>query len=169
MRTASFVFAALTLATAPVSAQVSARVLLDIPILGGNRGAVVVDRRDDPRYFVVRDYSPRNHGQWRREYRKWRPVTLYYVGGRYYERPFRNARPVAVYHYRNQYFFEPRDRDFYRERDRGRNDRDDRWDRDDRRDRESRYDRDDDRDDRDRRDGGRGQDPRYDDRARRRN
>ncbi|MDX2262642.1 MAG: hypothetical protein SFU84_13195 [Gemmatimonadales bacterium] len=183
MRTASLVFAAFTLAAAPLTAQVRASVLLDIPILGGgqrDRGPVIIDRRDDyryddryddrygPRYVVVRDYNARNYGQWKKEFRNWRPVTLYVIGGRYYERPMRGARPISVYHYRNQYFFEPRDRDFYRMRD-GRYD-DRRYD--DRRDndrRDDRYDdRDDRRDNRDNRPGGRT-DERYDNRARRPN
>lgn len=170
MRTALFVLtpmAALALAVTPLSAQVRANVHIDIPILGGNRPVIVHrddrydDRYDDRRYIVeVRDYSSRNHGQWKKEYRKWRPVTLYWVNGRYYERQVRGARAVSVYFYRNQYFFEPRDRDFYRYRDDRRNDRyDDR--RDDRRD--DRYDNRDDRNDR--RDPPRPN-TRYDDRAR---
>jgi hypothetical protein len=175
MRTASLVLTAFTLAAAPLTAQVRASVLLDIPILGGgqrDRGPVIIDRRDDyryePRIVVVRDYNARNYGQWRKEFRNWRPVTLYVLGGRYYERPMRGARPISVYHYRNQYFFEPRDRDFYRMRD-GRYDdrRDNDWRDNDRRD--GRYDdRDDRRNDRDNRPGNRT-DPRYDDRARRPN
>jgi hypothetical protein len=179
MRTASLVFAAFTLAAAPLTAQVRASVLLDIPILGGgsrDRGPVIIDRRDDyryddryddrygPRYVVVRDYNARNYGQWKKEFRNWRPVTLYVIGGRYYERPMRGARPISVYHYRNQYFFEPRDRDFYRMRD-GRYD-DRRYD--DRRDNDRYDDRDDRRDNRDNRPGGRT-DERYENRSRRPN
>ena len=169
MRTASFVLtpmAALALAVTPLTAQVRANVHIDIPILGGHRPVIVDrddrydDRYEDRRYIVeVRDYSSRNYGQWRKEYRKWRPVTLYWANGRYYERQVRGARPVSVYYYRNQYFFEPRDRDFYRYRDDHRNDRYDN--RDDRRD--DRYDNRDDRDDR--RDPPRPN-TRYDDRSR---
>jgi hypothetical protein len=147
--------AALALAVTPLSAQVRANVRIDIPILGRNRPVIIDrdDRYDDRRYLVeVREYSSRNHGQWKKEYRKWRPVTLYWVNGRYYERQVRGARAVTVYFYRNQYFFEPRDRDFYRYRDDHRNDR-----------RDDRYDNRDDRNDR--RDPPRPN-TRYDDRAR---
>ncbi len=157
--------AALALAATPVSAQISARVLIDIPIFGNNRGPVVVDRRDAPRYIVVRDYSSKKHGNWKKDYYRWQPITLYVLDGRYYERPYRNARPVSVYYYRDQYFFEPRDRDFYRVRDAGRYDRDDRYRQDDRYQQNV-------RDNRPGQANGRGNarpDPRYDDRARRRN
>ena len=93
MRTASFVFtpmAALALAITPLSAQVRASVHIDIPILGTHRPVIVDrdDRYDDRRYIVeVRDYSSRNYGQWKKEYRNWRPVTIYVFNGRYYERP----------------------------------------------------------------------------------
>ncbi len=163
MRIASFVLiptTALALAVSPLTAQVRANVHIDIPILGGHR-PVIVDRNDryddryndrynDRRYLVeVRDYSSRNYGQWKKEYRNWRPVTLYRIDNRYFERQVRGGRPVSVYYYRNQYFFEPRDRDFARYRDDRWNDRwDDRWD--DRRDgrRDDRYDNRDDRNDR---------------------
>lgn len=172
MRTASTIFAALALAAAPLSAQVSARVLIDIPILGGHRGQGTVDRYPASRYIDVRDYSSRRHGNWRKDYRKWHVVTLFLLDGRYYERSYRGARPVSVYYYRNEYFFEPRDRDYYRMRD-------DRWDdrRNDRYDnrRDDRYDnrrndRSNGRDDRrfDSRDNS-GRDDRYDGRARQRN
>lgn len=193
MRTASLVVAAFTLAVAPLTAQTWPSILRDIPILGGSqrdRGPVIVDRRDDDRYddrynnrdVVVREYNARNYGQWKKQFRKWRPVTLYGLGGRYYERPMRGARPITVYYYRDQYFFAPRDRDFARMRDDHRDGRyDDRGDdrRDDRRDdryddrrdnrRDDRYDdRDGRRDDRDNRPGGRT-DGRYENRSRRPN
>ncbi len=161
MRTAPTILAALTLAAAPLSAQISARILIDVPILGGHRGPVVVDRYPSSRYITVRDYSSHRHGKWRKDYRKWQLVTLFQLDGRYYDRSFRGARPVRVYYYRNEYFFEPRDRDFYRMRgDRWDDRRDDRWD--------DRYDNR--RDDRrfDLRDNG-GRDDRYESRARPRN
>jgi len=150
---AATTLAALALLAQPAAAQVSARILLDIPILGGNRGPTVVHRAPPPsRVIVVHDYNSRRHGNWKKDARDWRPVTLYLYGGRYYASPLRGGRQVTVYNYRNQYFQAPRDRgwDQYRNRyerddwrrwddrrdDRWDDRRDDRWDdrRDDRRD-----------------------------------
>lgn len=170
--------------TLPAAAQVSARILVDIPILGGGRAAPVIVHRAPPptRVIVVHEYSSRRHGNWKKQARHWRPVTLWVRDGRYYGEPFRGARQVTVYSYRNQYFEAPRDRDWDRyrvryERDDWYHDRadvrirhEDRWD-DHRYDREDdRYDRDDDRYDRrwDDRPRSRAED-RYEDRSRRRN
>lgn len=161
MRSHAFVVATLALAglvAAPrdAAAQINARILVDIPILGNARAPVVVHRAPvRERVIVVHDYNPRRHGHWKREARHWRPVVLYVHGGRYYDRPIRGARQVTVYRYRDQIFHAPRDRDW--DRRVVRYDRDDRWD--------DRWD--DDRWDDDRRRDRR--DPRYDDRARRRN
>lgn len=165
MRPALFVLAPLVaaLTAAPATAQISATIHIGPIRLGG---PVVAYREPAP--IVVIGY-PGAYGPWHQTAPYWRPVTLYVLGGRYYERPFRNARPIVVYNYRGSYFEAPRDRDWdryrvryqrdYWDRQYWRNDRDwdrrnDRWNdrRDDRRD--DRYDRRDDRrDDRfDRRD-----------------
>lgn len=160
------------LSTTPAAAQISATIHIGPIRLGG---PVVAYREPAP--IVVIGY-PGSFGSWRQTAPFWRPVTLYVLGGRYYERPFRNARPIVVYNYRGSYFQAPRDRDWdryrvryqrdYWDRQHWRNDRDwdrrnDRWldRRDDRFDRrDDRFDRRDDRrDDRiDRRDDRR--DPR---------
>jgi hypothetical protein len=55
-------------------------------------------------------YSPERHGDWRANYRKWTPVTIYDVNGRYYRYAVAGSRPVVVYSYNNEYFFPPSDR-----------------------------------------------------------
>jgi hypothetical protein len=55
-------------------------------------------------------YAPARHGDWRANYRKWTPVTLYDVNGHYYRASVAGARPVMVYTYNNEYFFPPTDR-----------------------------------------------------------
>lgn len=129
---------ALALVAIPAEAQISATIHI-----GTQRNyPPAIIYREPPRVIVV-DYQSRNFGQWKKSARYWRPITLYVLGGHYYQQPYRNARPVVVYNYRNSYFQAPRDRDWnqYRvryERDYWRTDR-----RDDRRD--DRYDRRDDR------------------------
>lgn len=54
-------------------------------------------------------YSPERHGDWRTNYRRWTPVTLYDINGHYYQYQVAGARPVQVYRYNNQYFLPPRD------------------------------------------------------------
>lgn len=87
------------------------------------RRPVVVYRRAPARVIVVERMHHRRHRheyQWRRH--GYRPVTLYYAGGRYYDRYVRGGpavREIVVYE---------RDGRFYREcdDDHDRNDRDDR-------------------------------------------
>ncbi len=144
MRSTHLVFVPLALAmiASPVEAQISATIHI-----GPQRNyppAVVY--REPPRVIVV-DYQSRNFGKWKKSARYWHPVTLYVLGGQYYQQPYRDARPIVVYNYNNSYFQAPRDRDWdqYRvryERDYWGTDR-----RDDRRDDRS-YDRYDRRDDR---------------------
>jgi roadblock/LC7 domain-containing protein len=55
-------------------------------------------------------YSPERHGDWRTNYRRWTPVTLYDVNGHYYRTAVRGARPVLLYTYNNEYFLPPQDR-----------------------------------------------------------
>ena len=54
-------------------------------------------------------YSPRRGGDWRRNVRRWTPVTLYKVRGRYFLKNGTGARPVAMYRYRDEYFLPPND------------------------------------------------------------
>jgi hypothetical protein len=63
--------------------------------------------------IAVSTYASDRHGDWQRNFRRWTPVTLYDVNGRYYRRPVRGARPVLVYYYRNEYFFPPQDQGWY--------------------------------------------------------
>lgn len=63
------------------------------------------------------DYSSDIHGEWRINYRKWQPVTLYNRNGRYFPTAVPGARAVAVYRWQNQYFLPPTD-DQWRNSDR---------------------------------------------------
>lgn len=54
-------------------------------------------------------YSPDRMGAWQNNYRRWTPVTLYDVNGRYYRNRVSGARPVQVYYYNNEYFLPPQD------------------------------------------------------------
>lgn len=116
MRTPKFVLVPLlaALATEPAAAQISATIHVGPIRIGSNHDRY--DRR--PPHVVVVDYHSRNFGQWKKTARHWRPVTLYYDGGRYYERPYRNARPVVIYRYRDRHFTAPRDRDWNEHRSR---------------------------------------------------
>jgi hypothetical protein len=58
----------------------------------------------------VYSYAPERLGDWRANYRRWRPVTLYDINGRYYRSQVREARPVLVYSYQNESFLPPQDR-----------------------------------------------------------
>jgi hypothetical protein len=55
-------------------------------------------------------YAPERHGEWRANYMKWTPITLYDVNGHYYRHSVAGARPVMVYTYNGEYFFPPADR-----------------------------------------------------------
>jgi hypothetical protein len=82
--------AALALTPRHGSAQISATIHLGRPI-------------------VVGTYEPTRYGDWHSNYRRWRPVTVYYYNGRYYPRAIRGARPVQIYRRQNEYFLPPRD------------------------------------------------------------
>ncbi len=60
----------------------------------------------------VSAYSVDRMGDWRTNYRSWRPETLYDVNGRYYRQNVRGSRAVAVYSYNNEYFLPPEDQGF---------------------------------------------------------
>ncbi|HEY4320027.1 MAG TPA: hypothetical protein VGM77_02525 [Gemmatimonadales bacterium] len=93
-------------AALPLSAQVSARLHVDIPI--GRPAARVVGRP-----LAVREYDPALVGDWQDYYDDWAPETVYLYDGQYYDYPVvAYATPVIVYRYRDQMFFAPRGRDF---------------------------------------------------------
>ena len=54
-------------------------------------------------------YSADRAGDWSRNYKRWTPVTLYEVNGRYYPNKGSGARPVSMYRYRDEYFLPPKD------------------------------------------------------------
>jgi hypothetical protein len=72
---------------------------------------VAVDSRLGAEIGVLA-YSADRAGDWRRNYRRWTPVTLYEVNGRYYPNGVGSARPVSMYRYKNEYFLPPRDEEF---------------------------------------------------------
>jgi hypothetical protein len=57
-------------------------------------------------------YSADRAGDWRRNYRRWTPVTVYELNGRYYPNPGPGARPVQLYRYQGEYFLPPTDREW---------------------------------------------------------
>jgi len=71
--------------------------------------SVAFGSRLGPEIGVFR-YAPERLGDWRANYRNWRPVTLYDINGRYYRGQVRGARPIQVYSYENEYFLPPQDR-----------------------------------------------------------
>lgn len=126
---APFALAALA---APASAQISARVHIDIPI-GIGHPVVVRPPFSGAHLVAIYDYDRGRFGDWDRDGRRWQTVTVYLFGGRYYDRPVRGARAVVVYRDRGRYFFPPRDarwdRDHGRDHDWARRDDRDRDDR----------------------------------------
>jgi hypothetical protein len=54
-------------------------------------------------------YSSERMGDWHQNYRKWTPVTLYDINGRYYRNSVSGSRAVAVYSYNGEYFLPPTD------------------------------------------------------------
>ena len=66
----------------------------------------------DQRYgnnVQVTIYSPDTHGDWRRSYDRWEPVTIFNLNGRYFPASVPGARPLMVYRWQGQYFLPPRD------------------------------------------------------------
>jgi hypothetical protein len=123
---------------APLQAQ---RVSADVVIRSGPvAGHVVVGdgystyrrravyHREAPRVIVIeRVHRHRHAGYWKRH--GFRPVTIYYTNGRYYDRWYghpRGARRVAVYE-RGGRYYEVCERD-HRHRDDREDDRYDDWD-----------------------------------------
>lgn len=133
---------ALVLAVAPARGQVSVGVHIDIPIVGYGGGGG--DYRDRPgRAVYVNAYPRVSYGQWKKHYRDWHRVTLYSVGGRYYDYPVRGGRTVVVYRAQDQYFWGPEEGDWDRADRRYGNGRDDQYGRNEWDDRNDQYGRDD--------------------------
>lgn len=97
-----------TIATLPLVGA-----LLTLPVRAPAQApvSVVFGPRLGPEIGVF-EYSPARDGEWRGNYRRWTPVTLYDVNGRYYRSEVRGARQVLVYSYDNDYFLPPRDKDW---------------------------------------------------------
>lgn len=134
------------LIASPMQAQ---RVSADVLIRSGPvAGHVAVDhgystyrRPAERRVVVVERYAPRvvvvERVHRHRQARHWnrhgfRPVTLYYVDGRYYDRRVRRAREVVVYHRDGRYYEdcgrEARHQDHRGDDHRSHDQRYDRWD-----------------------------------------
>ena len=98
------------IAASPATAQINARVHIDIPI-GRNQAELVYGQQYLPGEITVYDYDRDDYGDWDVDgYNQyWQPVTVYFYLGRYFERPIRGARPFVIYRYGNRYFFPPRD------------------------------------------------------------
>ena len=58
---------------------------------------------------VVAAYSPERYGEWRANYKRWKPTTLYVVNGHYYDKYTRGSRAVVVYRRGGEYFLPPQD------------------------------------------------------------
>ncbi len=99
MRISRMMGAALAAALMGTPALASAQV--DISVKFGTRLG--------PEIGVVA-YAPERHGDWHANYRKWTPIVLYDVNGRYYRSQVEGSRAVMVYTYNGEYFFPPADR-----------------------------------------------------------
>jgi hypothetical protein len=69
----------------------------------------------DPHFGVelgVFGFSAERAGDWRRNYRRWTPTTVYEFRGRYYPNPGPGARPVQIYRFQDEYFLPPADREW---------------------------------------------------------
>ena len=118
---------ALLLAVTPAQGQVSVGVHIDIPIIGRGTGGDY--RRGPVREVRIYDNPPVPYGQWKKHYRDWHRVTLYVFDDRYYDYPVRGGRETYVYRDHDRYFWGPGDGnwDHWDRWDRGgRDDRDDR-------------------------------------------
>jgi hypothetical protein len=72
---------------------------------------VAVDRRFGAEIGVF-GFSPERAGDWRRNYKRWTPVTVYEFKGRYYQHGGPGARAVQIYNYHDEYFLPPADREW---------------------------------------------------------
>jgi hypothetical protein len=82
--------------------------LLALPTGASAQVSVRVNARLGPA-ITLSAYSQQQYGDWRTDYRQWRPVTLYYYDGQYYQHSMRGARRVQVYRRGNEHFLPPQD------------------------------------------------------------
>jgi hypothetical protein len=54
-------------------------------------------------------YAADRAGDWRKNYKKWTPVTVYEFNGRYYQNNAPGTRAVQIYRYKDEYFLPPQD------------------------------------------------------------
>ena len=59
---------------------------------------------------TVTAYSSSRSGEWRTNYKQWKPTTLYVTNGQYYDKQTRGSRAVVVYRKDNDYFLPPQDK-----------------------------------------------------------
>jgi hypothetical protein len=135
----------LVLVASPLAAQVSADVVVRSGAVAGHVAVgdgystyrrpparrVVIVERDAPRLVVVERMHRHLDRDWRRF--GYRPVTIYYVNGRYYDRPAwrRGVHEVVVYERGGRYYTncDEHDRhDHDRHHDRDRHHRHGHWD-----------------------------------------
>jgi hypothetical protein len=57
-------------------------------------------------------YSVDRAGDWRKNYRRWTPITGYEFNGRYYPNPGPGGRAVQLYRFQGEYFLPPTDREW---------------------------------------------------------
>jgi hypothetical protein len=82
--------------------------LMALPVRAPAQVSVRIGARFGPEVSLSA-YSQERHGDWRTNYRQWRPVTLYAVNGHYYQNRVRGARAVQVYRRGNEHFLPPQD------------------------------------------------------------
>jgi hypothetical protein len=101
----SFLLVALALLAAPLQAQV---VSASVVLRGGPSSGQVAIPAHPRRVIVVETVRHRHVKHWKRGYR---PVTVYYVNGRYYDRLDRHrrgVRAVVVYERGGRYYHDCR-------------------------------------------------------------
>lgn len=88
---------------APVDADVDRARPYEPPVVVGPRFGVELG---------VVGYTAERAGDWRRNYRRWTPVTVYEFRGHYYSHAGPGARAVQVYRFEGEYFLPPTDREW---------------------------------------------------------
>jgi hypothetical protein len=68
-----------------------------------------IDRRFGSELGVL-EYSSERAGDWRKNYKRWTPTTVYEFKGHYYPHDAPGARALQIYRYHDEYFLPPRDR-----------------------------------------------------------
>ena len=118
---AQVVQAGVVIRSGPVTGHVVVGEPAPVVVYPRPRRVVVVERYAPPVIVVERFHAPRRHayGWWRQN--GYRPVVVYYDGGRYYDRWFdgRPLRRIEVYQRGGRYYrWDGDDRDRYRDRSR---------------------------------------------------